>query len=300
MSDNHAPPIQNKALALGLLVGTTFLFAIGDTFAKLVVGTVHPAQILFVRCLIVAGLTVPFVLWRLGPAGFRTDHPKTQIFRGVAILLSSFLFVSGLSYLPLADTSALNFIWPVLITVFSVLILKEQVGMRRWAATIVGFCGMLLIIRPGTGAFQMAALLPIGSAVTWSLAAVVTRSVSAHDRAETTIVWTSLVMLAGSSLMIPFFWRMPTPQESLYMGLIGLVAVIGHSMLVFAYERAKASFLAPFSYIQLVWATTLGYLVFGTLPDRWIAAGSLLIVASGIYTAHRERVRARDKHPASD
>jgi drug/metabolite transporter (DMT)-like permease len=295
MSDHHERPTQSKPLALGLLLATTLLFATGDTIAKLAVGTLPPAQILFVRCVIVVALTVPYVWWRLGDAAFRTDHPKTQAFRGVAILASSFMFINGLSYLPLADASAINFVWPLLITVFSVLILKEQVGVRRWAATIVGFCGMLLIIRPGTGAFQIAALFPLGAALTWSLAAVVTRSVSAHDRAETTLVWTSLIMLAGSALIIPFYWRMPTMQEWVFMGTIGLISILGHSMLVFAYERATASFLAPFSYVQLVWATTLGYLVFGSLPDRWIAAGTALIVASGIYTAHRERIRAREK-----
>lgn len=293
MPDNHERPTQSKPLALGLLLATTLIFATGDTIAKLAVNTVPPAQILFVRCVVVAALTVPYVWFRLGAAAFRTDHPKTQIFRGIAILLSSFLFINGLSYLPLADASALNFVWPLLITVFSVILLKEQVGIRRWAATCIGFCGMLLIIRPGTGAFQIAALFPLGAAVTWSLAAVMTRSVSAHDRAETTIVWTSLVMLAGSTLIIPFFWRTPTAQEWLFMGMIGLMSVAGHSLLVYAYERATASFLAPFSYAQLVWATTLGYFVFGSLPDRWIAAGSALIVASGIYTAHRERVRAK-------
>lgn len=295
MADPYEPPQQSKPLALALLVITTVLFAVGDTIAKLAVTTVPPAQILFVRCVIVVAITVPYVWWRRGPEAFRSQHPKTQVFRGVAILVSSLLFVSGLSYLPLADTSAINFIWPVLITVFSVIILKEQVGIRRWGATLVGFAGMLLIIRPGTSAFQMAALLPIGAAIAWSMAAVVTRSVSSRDRAETTLVWTSLTMLAGACLIIPFYWTDPTPREWLFMVLIGLISVVGHSMLVFAYERATASFLAPFAYIQLIWATLLGYLVFGTLPDQWIAAGSVLIVASGVYTVHRERVRYRER-----
>ncbi|MCZ8259408.1 MAG: DMT family transporter [Beijerinckiaceae bacterium] len=295
MADPYEPPQQSKPLALALIVITTVLFAVGDTIAKLAVTTVPPAQILFVRCVIVAGLTVPYVWWRRGPEAFHSAHPKTQIFRGLAILVSSLLFVNGLSHLPLADVSAINFIWPLLITVFSVLILKEQVGLRRWAATLVGFSGMLLIIRPGTSAFQMAALLPIGAAIAWSMAAVVTRSVSSKDRAETTLVWTSLTMLAGASLIIPFYWRMPSPTEWLFMGLIGVISVIGHSILVFAYERATASFLAPFAYLQLIWATLLGYLVFSTLPDRWIAAGSVLIVASGVYTVHRERVRYRER-----
>ena len=294
MSDSYERPADNKPVALLLLLLTTVMFATGDSIAKLAVSTLHPVQMLFVRCAIVVAFTVPYALWKIGPAVFHTDHPKTQIFRGFAILGSSFLFVSGLSHLPLADASAINFVWPLLITVLSVLMLKEKVGVRRWAATLVGFAGMLLIIRPGTSAFQMAALYPLGAALLWSFAAVVTRSVSAHDRAATTLVWTSLVMLAGASVLIPFFWRPMTGQEWLLMGLIGGISIVGHSMLVFAYERASASFLAPFSYAQLVWATILGYLVFGSLPDRWIAAGAILIVASGIYTAHREHVRARE------
>jgi len=294
MSDSHERPAENKPVALLLLLLTTVMFATGDSIAKLAVGTLHPVQMLFVRCAIVVAFTVPYALWKIGPAVFHTDHPKTQIFRGFAILGSSFLFVSGLSHLPLADASAINFVWPLLITVLSVLMLKEKVGVRRWAATLLGFAGMLLIIRPGTSAFQMAALYPLGAALLWSFAAVVTRSVSAHDRAATTLVWTSLVMLAGATVLIPFFWRPMTGQEWLLMGLIGGISIVGHSMLVFAYERASASFLAPFSYAQLVWATILGYLVFGSLPDRWIAAGAILIVASGIYTAHREHVRARE------
>jgi drug/metabolite transporter (DMT)-like permease len=294
MSDSHERPADNKPVALLLLLLTTVMFATGDSIAKLAVGTLHPVQMLFVRCAIVVAFTVPYALWKIGPAVFHTDHPKTQIFRGFAILGSSFLFVSGLSHLPLADASAINFVWPLLITVLSVLMLKEKVGVRRWAATLLGFAGMLLIIRPGTSAFQMAALYPLGAALLWSFAAVVTRSVSAHDRAATTLVWTSLVMLAGATVLIPFFWRPMTGQEWLLMGLIGGISIVGHSMLVFAYERASASFLAPFSYAQLVWATILGYLVFGSLPDRWIAAGAILIVASGIYTAHREHVRARE------
>ncbi|MCA3656452.1 MAG: DMT family transporter [Methylobacterium sp.] len=294
MSDSDERPAENKPVALLLLLLTTVMFATGDSIAKLAVGTLHPVQMLFVRCAIVVAFTVPYALWKIGPAVFHTDHPKTQVFRGFAILGSSFLFVSGLSHLPLADASAINFVWPLLITVLSVLMLKEKVGVRRWAATLLGFAGMLLIIRPGTSAFQMAALYPLGAALLWSFAAVVTRSVSAHDRAATTLVWTSLVMLAGATVLIPFFWRPMNGQEWLLMSLIGGISIVGHSMLVFAYERASASFLAPFSYAQLVWATILGYLVFGSLPDRWIAAGAILIVASGIYTAHREHVRARE------
>ncbi|CAN1563543.1 RhaT Permeases of the drug/metabolite transporter (DMT) superfamily [Rhabdaerophilaceae bacterium] len=292
MPEHHTRPAQNAPVALLMLLVVTIMFSFGDMLSKMTVVTIHPTQIFFVRCVIVASVVVPAVYFRKGRSVFHSERPKTQIFRGICILLSSLLFVSGLYYLPLADANALNAVWPLLITVLSVFFLGEKVGIRRWVATIVGFCGMLLIIRPGTSAFQAAALLPLLSAFTWSMATLTARSMSAHDRAETTIVWSSLVMLAGSCLLVPFYWVQPTMREWALMGAIGIVSIIGHSLMVFAYERASASFLAPFSYTQLLWSVTFGYLAFGAVPDSWMAAGACLIVGSGIYTAHREHVRA--------
>jgi drug/metabolite transporter (DMT)-like permease len=241
---------------------------------------------------------VPIALMRIGRQAFQSDHPFLQVARGLAVTFSSLCFITGLSVLPLADASAINFIWPILITVWGVLFLGEKVGIRRWSATLVGFFGMLLIVRPGTSAFQWAAIFPLTAAVLWSIAAVITRAVSDRDRAETTLVWSSLVMLAGGAVIAPFYWISPTPRDWMLMLAIGLLSVLGHSMLAYAYERASASALAPYSYLQLVWATSLGYLIFGSVPDLWIAGGAALIVASGIYTVHRERIRAAEARAA--
>lgn len=282
---------ETRGFGIALVLASTLIFALSDATAKLLVATVSPLEASWLRCVVVAALTVPAVIWRCGMGVFRTAHPVRQTLRAGSVLFSSLLFLTGLSYLPLADASAINFIWPILITVFSVLLLGEKVGIRRAAATLIGFVGMLIIVRPGSSAFDIAALFPLGAAVLWALASVMTRGMMATEPPETTIVWSALVMLVGTTLVLPFYWVMPTWSEIGLGVLVGTGAAVGHAMVIFAYGRANASTLAPFAYVQLVWATACGYLFFGAIPDRWILIGAAIIAMSGIYTIHRERVR---------
>ncbi|MGL4241350.1 MAG: DMT family transporter, partial [Beijerinckiaceae bacterium] len=190
-----------------------------------------------------------------------------------------------------ADASAINFVWPLLVTAFSALMLKEQVGIRRSLATAAGFAGMLMIIRPGSGAFHPAAIFPLGAAVVWAFASVLTRKMSADEAAETTIVWSAVVAAAAGTAILPFVYVAPTPIEIAIGVFVGIGSAVAHAMIVYGFARAPASSLAPFSYTQLIWAAACGFVLFGTLPDGWVVAGACVIAASGIYTAHRERVR---------
>jgi drug/metabolite transporter (DMT)-like permease len=214
-----------------------------------------------------------------------------QTVRGLSVMGASLLFLTGLIHLPVADASAINFVWPILVTVFSVILLKEQVGVRRALATLAGFIGMLVIMRPGSGAFHWAAVFPLGAAVVWAFGSVLTRMMSADDEAETTIIWSAVISFAAGALAMPFVYIQPTIQELGMCVLIGIGSAVGHAMVIFAFSNAPASSLAPYSYTQLVWAAAAGLLFFGTLPDGWTVAGAAIIAASGIYTAHREHVR---------
>jgi drug/metabolite transporter (DMT)-like permease len=274
-----------------LILCSAFIFAISDAGAKLLVGTLPPLQTFWMRSVVVLVLTIFFVMFRKGPQAFRTARPGWQIVRSLFVVISSLMFLTGLTYLPLADASAINFVWPMLITVFSALFLGEKVGIRRILATVVGFCGMLIMVRPGTGAFQTAAFFPILAATLWALASVMTRSISRDDSAETTMFWYALVAVVASSLFVPLIWQMPTMREIVLAMFIGLGSTVGHGMVIFAYSRTYASTLAPYSYTQLIWAAFAGFFIFNTFPDRWIILGAAVIAASGIYTAHRERVR---------
>jgi drug/metabolite transporter (DMT)-like permease len=285
---------ENKPLGIILILMATVIFAFSDAFAKVMVARLPPIEVSWIRSMIVMTVTLPIAWHRAGQRIFTPSYPLRQLARGGAVMISSLAFLTGLSFLPLADASAINFIWPVAVTVFSVIFLHEKVGIRRWGATIVGFAGMLLIIRPGSSAFQLAALFPISAAIFWALASIMTRSMTSTDPPETTIIWSAMVMLAGTTIALPFYWIPPGWQDVGPALIVGIGSALGHALIVFAFQKTSASSLAPFAYLQLVWATLLGYQIFGTVPDLWVLAGAVLIALSGLYTAHRERVRARE------
>jgi drug/metabolite transporter (DMT)-like permease len=203
-----------------------------------------------------------------------------------------------LSFLPLADATAIVFISPLMITALSIPLLGEKVGIRRWIALCVGFVGVMVVIRPGTGAFNPAALLPLASATTWALCLVLTRTMHGADRVLTTLFYSTLTGLVAAGLMLPFFWVPPTPGALALMAGQGVLSTAGQALLIFGYGRAPASVLAPFHYSQMLWATLIGYFAFSTIPDVPTWAGAAIVIASGLYVIHRERVTARRRLPA--
>jgi drug/metabolite transporter (DMT)-like permease len=243
------PRLQNDSVstAIALIMMASVLFAFSDAIAKLVVGTLPPIELAWLRGIVVMAITLPAVVWRQGPSALRTVHPGRQCLRGVLVTCSSLSFIAGLSYLPLADVTAINFIWPVLITVFSAIFLREKIGIRRVAATLAGFAGMLIIIRPGSSAFQLAAMFPVCAALLWAAASVMTRAMTVDEPPETTIIWSAAMTVLITTLALPFFWITPTPLEVAYCVIIGLMSATGHALVIFAFGQAKASTLAPFS-----------------------------------------------------
>jgi len=234
---------------------------------------------------------------RGGAGVVRSARPGLQILRGLAMLLSSLFFISCLPVLPLADATAIGFVSPLFITALSIPVLGERVGPRRWAAILVGLIGVVIVVRPGTSAFQATAVLPILSALSWAAGIVITRKMSGADGTLTTLIISAVSALLVVSLMVPFDWVTPTLRQFGIALLYGFLASAGQWVIVLAYHRAGASVLAPLTYSQLVWAAALGFLVFGALPDAWTLAGAAIIIASGVYTAHRERLRARLANP---
>jgi drug/metabolite transporter (DMT)-like permease len=296
---NPDPPAGDgsRLIAILLILAASLIFAVSDSVAKLVVGPLPAVELMWIRSIVVVLITLPAVLWRKGPGVLRAKQPLRQILRGACIFISSIAFLTGLIYLPLADASAINFIWPLLITIFSVFMLGEKVGIRRAGALLAGCIGMLIIIRPGSGAFQPAAVFPLIAAAVWAFASVLTRMMAAAESPETTLIWSAAIALLCSTLILPFVWVTPTWREIGFGVFIGLSSAAAHSMIVFAFDRAPASALAPFSYMQLVWAALCSLLIFDVVPDRWVILGGAIIAASGIYTAHRERVRMRALRP---
>jgi drug/metabolite transporter (DMT)-like permease len=226
----------------------------------------------------------------------RPNNPKLQILRGLAVTGSSVLFVFGVRQMSMAEATTISFLSPLLITILSIPLLGEVVGVRRWGAVLVGMLGVLIVVRPGTGGFQPAAFWGMASSFCWAAALIITRKIATTDQPTTTLLCSAGIGAVVLTFLVPLAWTWPTASQWALVLLLGVFSSLGQWMVILAHRQAPASLLAPFSYSQLIWATTLGFLVFGALPDRWTLVGAAVIVASGLYTAHRERVRARERH----
>lgn len=268
------------------------LFSMSDTMAKYLREADLPAvEIAWLRYVIFVLMGI-VIAGRRQFAGLWPRRPWMQVWRGLTLLGSSVLFIGGLGALPLAEAAAISFVSPAFITALSVVILREKVGLHRWAATLVGLAGVLVVIRPTSDALQWAALYPLSSAACWAVAMIATRLIGS-DRSETTVLWSATVGLIVLTVLLPFGFRTPTLGEfGLGVG-IGVFASTGQYLLILAYRRATASVLAPFSYLQLLTSAAMGYVVFGAVPDAIAFGGAGIIIASGLYIVHRERVRAR-------
>jgi drug/metabolite transporter (DMT)-like permease len=222
------------------------------------------------------------------------SRPGLQVARSTLLCVSTLIFITALRYVPLPTATAISFTAPFIVTALAPLLLAESVGARRWLAVTVGFLGALVIVRPGFGDINEAALLVFGSALCSALYQILTRKLAAHDPAETSITYIALAGFILTSLALPFVWKTPASalDAALFVSL-GLFGGFGHYFLVRAFELAPAPFISPFNYSQILGAALLSFIVFGQWPDLWTWLGSLIIVASGLYMLVAERLRAK-------
>ncbi|WP_270939255.1 DMT family transporter [Falsiroseomonas oryzae] len=293
MSEGDGARRDEPMRGIPLLLVSITLFSISDALAKKLGETLPPVEIAWLRYLAFLALTLLPMMRRGGLAVARTRAPGLQVLRALGVVGSAVLFITALRHMPLAEATAVNFVAPAFVTALSVVFLGERVGWRRWTAIAVGLLGMLIILRPGSEVFTPAALLPVLSSAAWAAAVIATRRMPAGESPATTLFWTAAVGFVVLTLLLPFGARVPTATELGLGLLIGLVSSVAQWLVVLAYRAAPASVLAPFSYTQLLTSGLLGAIVFGALPDGWTLLGAAVIAASGLYTAHRERVRAR-------
>jgi drug/metabolite transporter (DMT)-like permease len=287
---------------IALILVTTVCFATLDTLSKLINKYLPINEIIWGRYLF-HGLALVLLMGpRLKLDLVRTAHPGTQVLRGLILLASSGLFTASLLFLPLAEASALSFVAPLVLTALSVPLLGENVSRAQWLAVAAGFAGVLVIIRPGGQLFSIATMLPIGCAVTYALFQIITRKYAGRDSAYTTHFWTALVCTSCVTLTLPFFWKTPEWWGWLALMAMGLVGGFGHYLLIRAYENAPPATLAPFSYVQLVWAGVMSWLVFDHVPDSGSLLGMSIIVGSGLFAVWMQRrsMRATEEGIATD
>lgn len=266
-----------------------------DAIVKWLTGHYPVGEILALRgsfAMIFACLLV----WRRGGLmALRLPHATGQVARVACVIIGTFCFVSATKHLPLATALTITFAGPLIITAMAPRFLGEQVGWRRWAAVAVGFAGVILILRPGTGSMEWAMLLALTVAFTTAIRDVITRHVAMDSNSAGMLFYVLLSVTVAGYTTLPMGWNMPTTRDFGLFALSGIMIGIAQLMMIIAFRYTEASLLAPFKYMGIVWATIAGFLVFGDLPDDWEIAGSALIVSSGLYILHRETITRRRK-----
>lgn len=286
-----APVEDRRMYAIGLMLVAFVTFTGIDTSAKwLTTHGLPPLQVVFIRyaghLLLVAGLFLPLV----GPTMLRTVNPRLEVGRALLLLLSTIGNFFAVKYMPLTMTSAIIFSGPLLVCALSVPLLGEHVGWRRWLAILIGFGGILVVIRPGAGGVEWAALFSVFSVCCASLYFIATRKLAGVDSALTQQFYAALVATAA---IAPFaFGDWTWPQDTagwVAFTLIGFFGFAGHQCLTVAHRFAPASALAPFVYIQILFMVASSWLIFNQPPDQWVVAGASIVIGSGLYVWLRER-----------
>jgi len=288
-----ADAARARLTGIALMCGAVGCFAFLDATAKYLGRHMDVIEVVWARYTF--GFVLAFI-WSnpiTRPGLMRTARPGLQIGRSALLLGSTLLNFFALKYLQLDQALTITFSTPFFVAALSGPVLGEWVGPRRWAAIAVGFLGVLVVTRPGLNAVPPAAALSAAGALCYAAYALSTRILARTDSNQTTLFYSNLV---GALVMLPAVIAVWTPPASLLIaGLMlamGALASIGHYLLIVAHRLAPASVLSPFIYSQLAWTVTLGYVVFADVPSRWTMAGAAIIVASGLYLLHRERLRA--------
>ncbi|WP_135506690.1 DMT family transporter [Roseovarius aestuariivivens] len=292
-------------------------FSLNDVGIKFLSGGYALHQIVFIRSAIGLLTFSAIFLPIYGLRVLRTWRPGAHLLRGVCVVGANTCLFLGLAAMPIADAVAVFFISPLVITVFSVIFLGETVGARRWGAIAVGFAGVLVIVKPGTSAFQVAALLPMAAAVLYAVIHMVARKVGGTESAATMAVYIQITFLLACSLIglsigdgrfaaqdhpsLTFLfraWGPVDPGDWWLLVLLGVSGVLGGFFISQAYRISEAAFAAPFEYVAMPMAIMWGVTVFGTWPDRTAWIGIALILGSGLYLIWRES--RKDQTLASD
>ena len=268
------------------MIAGSALLTFNDALLKWLATDLPVGQLLFVRgCFALSLMAV--LAWRLGHQ-LRILNFPAQISRALLTVISTFAFITGLRYMPLAEAIAIAFAGPLFVTLLAAFLLKEQVGWRRWSAVVVGFCGVLIILRPGGGALNWAVFLPLSASLGGALRDIITRKMSVTESSFATLAFTTLAVTLAGLCTVPLGWQPLLVKEVALLALASVLVAGAHFLLIETFRLAEASLVAPFKYLSIVWGTLYGILIWGEFPDPWVWAGSALLIGSGWYIFYRE------------
>lgn len=284
---------NNVPLGILLMIGATVVFALQDGISRHLAGTYNTYMVVMVRYWFFAAFVV-FLATR-APGGIRatakTDQLGLQIFRGALLVAEICVAVYGFTILGLIESQAVFISYPLLVAALSGPVLGESVGWRRWSAIGVGLIGVLVILQPGMGVFNPAAVIPFFSALMFAVYGLLTRYAARKDTTATSFFWTGISGAVCMTVVGIWFWEPMVGSDWLWMALLCVSGVAGHWLLIKCYEMAEASAVQPFAYFHLIWTAILGIAVFSEVIRTNVAIGAGIIIAAGLFTLWRERAK---------
>ncbi|MBY6136088.1 DMT family transporter [Leisingera sp. XS_AS12] len=293
LAPTRGPQTNNVPLGIFLMISATVVFALQDGISRHLAGTYNTYMVVMIRYWFFAAFVV-FLAAR-APGGIRkaaqTRQPWLQIFRGVLLAAEICVAVYGFTKLGLVESQAVFICYPLLVAALSGPLLGENVGWRRWAAIGVGLAGVLIILQPGAGVFDPLAVIPFVSALMFAVYGLLTRYVAREDSTATSFFWTGISGMVVMTAVGVWFWQPMNQADWGWMALLCITGASGHWLLIKCYEMAEASAVQPFAYFHLIWTAILGVTIFSEVIRTNVAIGAGIIIAAGLFTLWRERVK---------
>jgi drug/metabolite transporter (DMT)-like permease len=283
------PNTKNPQVGIMLMILAMLIIPVMDGIAKELSARYSITQITWARYFIHFSFMLPLVLMQFSLPTLLPKNPGLQLLRSSLLMCSTFLYFWAISLIPLADAIALIFIYPIIVTSLSALILKEHVGVRRWLAVVAGLFGTCIVVRPGILEISLGSFLALGAGTSYGCYLIATRKLANSAPPLVTLAFTALVGTLVFSAIVPSYWQTPTDTDLMLMLALGLLAALGHYLIIKSFEYAQASVLAPYGYSEIITASLIGYFAYGDFPDSYTWIGISIIVASGIYISLRER-----------
>jgi len=267
------------------------LLTTNDAVLKWLTSDYPVGQLMFIRGLFVF-LPVMLIVWRAGGFGLiRVNSFRDQSLRAGFAFIGGFCFITGISFLPLADALAITFAGPLFVTALAPPMLGETVGWRRWSAVLVGFAGVVVMLRPGAEAVQWAALFPLGASLAGAFRDLTTRQMAGRETSVSIMCFSTAVIVLAGLCTWPFGWAPLVLEDLGLMALSGMLVGGAHFLLIERFQWAEAALLAPFKYTNMIWAVLFGFVIWGDLPDAWTMTGATIVIVGGLYIIRRESRR---------
>lgn len=270
------------------MAGAGFCLTLLDVAVKWLTTDYTPPQIAFIRYAIGICLAAAIATRMGGIATLKTRRPLGHLLRSALNLGTMLTFYYALARLPLADAISIGYAAPLFMTVLSVPLLRERVGFRRWTAVLIGFVGVVVILRPTGAGLEFGSLLALLSAFLYALTLITSRQLSGTESSHTILFYYSVAVLVATGAAMPWMWITPTWNDLWMFGLAGIAGGVGQYLLNQAFRYGEVSLLAPIEYVTLLWAILFGFAVWGELPGAAVLIGAAIIIASTLYIVQRE------------